>query len=106
MYLWKPELPAKARRVFAWPIRVLEDKYGFDALWIRGLAGGSVKLGQVSRVIDSRVIDGAAVNGSVRVVELIANLSRRIQSGYLYHYAFVMILGLIVLLAALIRNLI
>jgi NADH-quinone oxidoreductase subunit L len=40
------------------------------------------------------------------VVELIANLSRRIQSGYLYHYAFVMILGLIVLLAALIRNLI
>ncbi|HUH90301.1 MAG TPA: NADH-quinone oxidoreductase subunit L [Lysobacter sp.] len=106
MYLWKPELPAKARRVFAWPIRVLEDKYGFDALWIRGLAGGSVKLGQASRVIDSHVIDGAAVNGSVRVVELIANLSRRIQSGYLYHYAFVMILGLIVLLAALIRNLI
>ncbi|KGM52016.1 NADH:ubiquinone oxidoreductase subunit L [Lysobacter concretionis Ko07 = DSM 16239] len=106
MYLWKPELPAKARRVFAWPIRVLEDKYGFDALWIGGLAGGSVKLGQASRVIDSQVIDGAAVNGSVRVVELIANLSRRIQSGYLYHYAFVMILGLIVLLAALIRNLI
>ena len=106
MYVWKPELPAKARRVFAWPIRVLEDKYGFDALWIRGLAGGSVKLGQASRVIDSQVIDGAAVNGSVRVVELIANLSRRIQSGYLYHYAFVMILGLIVLLAALIRTLI
>jgi NADH-quinone oxidoreductase subunit L len=106
MYLWKPELPAKARRVFAWPIRVLEDKYGFDALWIRGLAGGSIKLGQASRMIDSQVIDGAAVNGSVRVVELIANLSRRIQSGYLYHYAFVMILGLIVLLAALIRNLI
>ncbi|MGY0798386.1 NADH-quinone oxidoreductase subunit L [Lysobacter sp. A286] len=106
MYLWKPELHAKARRVFAWPVRVLENKYGFDTLWIKGLAGGSVQLGKASRMIDSRLIDGVAVNGSVRVVELIANLSRRIQSGFLYHYAFVMIIGLIVLLAALIRNLI
>ena len=40
---------------------------------------------------------------SARVVELVARLSRRLQSGYLYHYAFAMIIGLIVLLAALIR---
>ena len=79
---------------------------GSDTLWIKGLAGGSVKVGQASSLFDSKLIDGVAVNGSVRVVELIANLSRRIQSGYLYHYAFVMIIGLIVMLAALIRNLI
>ncbi|KIQ98404.1 NADH-quinone oxidoreductase subunit L [Lysobacter sp. A03] len=106
MYVWKPELPGKARAAFAVPVRILEEKYGFDTLWIKGLAGGSVKIGQASSVIDSKLIDGVAVNGSVRVVELIANLSRRIQSGYLYHYAFVMIIGLIVMLAALIRNLI
>ena len=43
------------------------------------------------------------VNGSARIVDLVANLTRRIQSGYLYHYAFAMIIGLITLLAVLIR---
>ncbi|HEY0505646.1 MAG TPA: NADH-quinone oxidoreductase subunit L, partial [Lysobacter sp.] len=102
MYWWKPELPAKARAIFAWPVRVLENKYGFDNLWIDGFAGGGVVLGKVSRAIDTYVIDGAVVNGSARVVDLVARLTRRMQSGYLYHYAFAMILGLIALLAALI----
>ncbi len=105
MYWWKPELPAKARRLFAWPVRVLENKYGFDALWIGGFAGGSLGLGKASRAIDTHVIDGIAVNGSARVVELVAALSRRAQSGYLFHYAFAMIVGLIVMLAVLIRYL-
>ena len=103
MYWWKPELPAKARKLFAWPIRVLENKYGFDDLWIGGFAGGGLGLGKVSRAIDTHVIDGVAVNGSARAVQLVAHLVRRLQSGYLYHYAFAMILGLIVLLAVLIR---
>ncbi|MBF6024407.1 NADH-quinone oxidoreductase subunit L [Lysobacter niastensis] len=103
MYWWKPELPEKARKAFAWPVRVLENKYGFDNLWIDGFAGGGLLLGKASRAIDSHVIDGAAVNGSARVVDFVANVTRRVQSGYLYHYAFAMILGLIVLLAALIR---
>ncbi|RPE81420.1 NADH-quinone oxidoreductase subunit L [Vulcaniibacterium tengchongense] len=103
MYSWKPELPAKARRAFAWPVRVLENKYGFDNLWIDGFAGGGLLLGKASRAVDSHVIDGVAVNGSARVVDFVARLSRRVQSGYLYHYAFAMILGLIALLAVLIR---
>ena len=105
MYWWKPELPARARALFAWPVRVLENKYGFDALWIGGFAGGSLGLGKASRAIDTHVIDGVAVNGSARVVELVAALSRRAQSGYLFHYAFAMIVGLIVMLAVLIRYL-
>lgn len=103
MYWWKPELPAKARKLFAWPVRVLENKYGFDKLWIDGFAGGGLGLGKASRAIDTHVIDGVAVNGSARVVDLVARLTRRMQSGYLYHYAFAMILGLIALLAVLIR---
>ncbi|MFT3762057.1 MAG: NADH-quinone oxidoreductase subunit L [Pseudoxanthomonas sp.] len=103
LYLLKPELPAKLRRTFALPVRILEDKYGFDKLWIDGFAGGSVKLGRLSRWIDSKLIDGVVVNGSARVVDVAASLLRRTQSGFLYHYAFAMILGLIVLLAALIK---
>ena len=105
MYWWKPELATRARRVFALPVRVLENKYGFDNLWIDGFAGGGVRLGRVSRAVDSRVIDGVAVNGSARLVDFVAGLTRRVQSGFLYHYAFAMILGLIVLLAVLIRTL-
>ena len=103
MYWWKPELPAKARKLLAWPVRVLENKYGFDDLWIGGFARGGRWLGKVSRAFDSNVIDGVAVNGSARGVDLVAHLVRQLQSGYLYHYAFAMILGLIVLLAVLIR---
>jgi NADH-quinone oxidoreductase subunit L len=103
MYLLRPDLPAKARRWFALPIRVLENKYGFDDLWIGGFAGGGLALGRASRAVDTHVIDGAAVNGSARGVDLVAQLVRRLQSGYLYHYAFAMIVGLIVLLAVLIR---
>jgi NADH-quinone oxidoreductase subunit L len=82
---------------------VLEDKYGFDALWIEGFAGGGVKLGKLSRKTDERLIDGLFVNGSARLVDFSAGLLRRTQSGYLYHYAFAMILGLIGLLAVLLR---
>jgi NADH-quinone oxidoreductase subunit L len=103
MYWWRPELAGRARRFFSLPVRILEDKYGMDALWIRGFASGGVALGKVSRQADERVIDGAIVNGSVRLVGAIAGVLRRTQSGYLYHYAFAMILGLIALLAALLR---
>ncbi|HVJ37593.1 MAG TPA: NADH-quinone oxidoreductase subunit L [Stenotrophomonas sp.] len=98
MYLWKPDLAAKARKTFAWPVRILEEKYGFDKLWINGFAGGGIRLGKVSRAIDTHVVDGAVVNGSARVVDLAAHLLRRTQSGFLYHYAFAMIIGLIALL--------
>ncbi|MFZ5658200.1 MAG: NADH-quinone oxidoreductase subunit L [Pseudomonadota bacterium] len=104
LYLVKPEWAAAARRAFALPVRVLESKYGFDHLWIDGFARGGIGLGRVSRAIDSTVIDGVAVNGSARIVEVVARLARRLQSGYLYHYAFAMIVGLIVLLAFLIRG--
>ncbi|HEY4560938.1 MAG TPA: NADH-quinone oxidoreductase subunit L, partial [Lysobacter sp.] len=104
MYLWKPELAARARRIFALPVRLLEEKYGFDKLWIDGFAGGGIGLGRVSRMFDSAVIDGVIVNGSARVVDVVARMTRRLQSGYLYHYAFAMIVGLIVLLAFIIRG--
>ena len=103
MYLWKPDVPARARRALHPVVRVLEEKYGFDHLWIKGFAGGGLALGRVSRWIDSNIVDGVFVNGSARVIGLAAALLRRTQSGYLYHYAFAMIIGLIALLAVLMR---
>ncbi|PJK04052.1 NADH-quinone oxidoreductase subunit L [Lysobacteraceae bacterium NML71-0210] len=104
MYLIKPELADKAARVFKLPIRILEEKYGFDKLWINGFAGGSLLLGKAFRWFDATVIDRGAVEGSAKSVGGIAALVRRAQSGRLYSYAFAMILGLIVLLAWLIRT--
>jgi len=105
LYLWKTEWPSKMRSspIGAFLANILDKKYWADHLWIGGFAGGGVKLGQASRAIDTHVIDGAAVNGSARLIDLAAHLLRRSQSGFLYHYAFAMILGLIALLAVLIR---
>ena len=61
-------------------------------------------IGRGSREVDGRLIDGLFVNGAARLVGFTAGLVRRMQTGYLYHYAFAMIVGLIVLLAVLIRN--
>ena len=104
MYWWKPWLPAKVAHALRWPVRVLENKYGMDDLWIKGFAGGGLQLGRASREVDSRLIDGVAVNGSARIVDLVSGIVRRLQSGRLYDYAFVMILGLIALLFVLIRH--
>lgn len=105
LYLVKPEWPGKIRSsaVGAFLTNILDKKYWADHLWINGFARGGVKLGQVSRAIDSHVIDGAAVNGTAKLVDLGAQLLRKTQSGYLYHYAFAMIIGLILLLGAVIK---
>ena len=100
-----PSVPARMRNspIGAFLTNILDQKYWMDHLWIGGLAGGGVKLGRASRAVDTHLIDGVAVNGSARLIDLAANLLRRTQSGFLYHYAFAMILGLIALLAVLIR---
>ena len=103
LYLWKPDVPGRVRKTLAPLVTVLEEKYGFDHLWIKGFAGGGLVVGRISRWIDSNIVDGLFVNGSARVVELASTLLRRTQSGYLYHYAFAMIIGLIALLAVLMR---
>jgi len=103
MYLLAPGAADKAKRLFALPIRILERKYGFDDLWIKGFAGGGLALGRAFwKGGDTALIDGVMVDGSATVVDRIAGIARQIQSGMLYHYAFAMILGLIALLGALI----
>jgi NADH-quinone oxidoreductase subunit L len=106
LYLFNPDLAARMRKSFALPVRVLENKYGFDDFNQAVFAGGSLKLGRLFwKAGDTAVIDGVAVNGSAALVDRIAAVVRNVQSGLMYHYAFAMILGLIALLGALIWSL-
>ena len=100
-YMVKPEIPA-AIMAFSKKIglyQVLEGKYGVDWVYENIFARGARVFGTVFwRVGDQALIDGAVVNGSWKVVGKIASVVRWFQSGYIYHYALVMILGIFVLM--------
>jgi len=98
LYLYRPELPAKIAAKTELVQRVLVNKYYFDWFNENVLARATRCLGGgLSRIGDQLIIDGTIVNGSARVVALLATVVRNLQSGYLYHYAFAMIIGLAVL---------
>ena len=99
MYMINPALPAAIKRAVQPLYTLLENKYYMD--WInenilaraaRGLGFGLWRGG------DQALIDGAVVNGSWKLVGWISSMARHLQSGYLYHYALVMILGVFVLM--------
>ncbi len=99
LYMARPELPAVIRERAGVLYRILINKYGFDALYIQGFAGLGRLIGQLFwKVGDQGLIDGLLVNGSARTVGRISAGIRGLQSGYLYHYAFAMIIGLLILL--------
>jgi NADH-quinone oxidoreductase subunit L len=100
LYIKRPDLPGVIAGKFSALYQLLAKKFYFDEVYQAVFARGSVGLGTALwRVGDVALIDGAAVNGSARVVGWLSGVMRRLQSGYLYHYAFAMIIGLSVLLA-------
>ena len=79
--------------------RILQDKYGFDDFNQKVFAGGGRGLGSfLWSAGDRAVIDDGVVNGSARLVGRLAGWMRGVQTGYLYHYAIAMIIGLVGLL--------
>jgi NADH-quinone oxidoreductase subunit L len=79
---------------------MLDKKYWFDEAYQFLFAGGSRGLGRTLwNYGDKGLIDGVIINGSARGIGWIAGVVRGIQSGYLFHYAIAMILGLLILLA-------
>ena len=100
LYLKRPELAAILREKAGGLYTLLENKYYFDWFNEKVIAAGSRMLGTALwKGGDVALIDGAAVNGSARLVGWVARAARGLQSGYLYHYAFATIIGLSVLLA-------
>jgi NADH-quinone oxidoreductase subunit L len=94
-YLKRPDLAGVVRGRVSGLYNLLDRKYYFDDLYIKGFAAGGRGLGQfLWKVGDERVIDGAAVNGTAQSIRRFAGALRRVQTGYLYDYAFAMIIGL------------
>jgi len=99
LYLVRPELPARIADAVRPLYTLLDNKYYFDRFNDWFFAGGARKLGAfLSNVGDRSIIDGFFVNGTAKVIGWTAALMRHIQSGYVYHYAFTMILGVFALL--------
>jgi NADH-quinone oxidoreductase subunit L len=99
LYLVKPEIPAAIAARAGGLYRLLLNKYYLDEIYAFVFAGGARALGRgLWRVGDMAIIDGALVNGSARLVGWLAGAARRVQSGLIYHYAFVMIIGVFALL--------
>ena len=102
-YLKRPDIPAMIQKKFQFIYTLLDNKYYFDRFndWFfaggaRGASGFLWKFG------DIKLIDGLMVNGSAKLVGMFSGVMRRLQSGYIYHYAFSMIIGVFVLLT--VRN--
>ncbi len=99
LYLEKPELPDRIRDRFRVAYDVLVRKYGFDEFYQLVFAGGARGLGRLFwKIGDVRLIDGAAVNGSARIIGWLSGVIRQVQSGYVYHYAFAMIIGVFLMM--------
>ncbi|MEY3872758.1 MAG: NADH-quinone oxidoreductase subunit [Pseudomonadota bacterium] len=99
MYMVNPALPTAIKRV-AQPIyTLLENKYYLDWFNENVLARGARGLGMgLWKVGDQAIIDGAVVNGSWKLVAWLSSVMRRLQSGFIYDYAFGMIIGVFVLM--------
>lgn len=99
MYMVNPALPAAIKRACGPVFTLLDNKYYMDwfnenviARAARGLGTGLWKAG------DQALIDGAVVNGSWKMVGGVSSLVRRIQTGFIYHYALAMLLGIFLLM--------
>ncbi len=100
IYMKRPDIADQAVERAGGLYRLLLNKYGFDDFNQIVFADGSRKLGGfLARFGDAGLIDGVMVNGSAKAVGWFASVARNVQSGYLYHYAFAMILGLLGLLS-------
>ena len=99
-YCKNTELPGKIAAALGPLTSIVENKYGFDQLYQKVFAGGSLMLGKFFyRYTDAGLIDGVLVNGSAKTVGFISRNIRGIQTGRTFDYAFAMIFGVVVLIS-------
>jgi len=103
LYLKRPDIPATIKSRLSGLYTLLDRKYYFDDLYIKGFASWGRSFGSfLWEKGDVLVIDGILVDGTARTVGKLAGVMRQLQTGYLYTYAFAMIIGLTMLLSWLI----
>ena len=99
LYGRRSDLPARISTTFAPLYKLLDQKYYLDRFNSWFFAAGARGLGRkLWRIGDIGLIDGVLVNGSARLIGWCAGAMRRVQSGFIYHYAFTMIIGVFLLL--------
>jgi NADH-quinone oxidoreductase subunit L len=99
MYVRLPHLPGRVREKAGAIYTLLLRKYFVDEFNEFVFAGGARAIGRLFwKIGDVKLIDGLAVNGTARMIGWVSSVIRHIQSGYVYHYAFAMILGLFLLI--------
>jgi NADH-quinone oxidoreductase subunit L len=97
-YLKRPDIPAAIARKFSLVYSLLVNKYWLDELYSWVFAKGARVIGgSLWRRGDQGLIDGIIVNGSAHLVERFSRLVKAFQSGYIYHYAFAMLIGVFAL---------
>lgn len=98
-YLKRPDIPAAIHKRFQGIYTLLDNKYYFDRFNDWFFAGGARGASSLLwKFGDIKLIDGLVVNGSAKVVGLFSGVVRKLQSGYIYHYAFSMIIGVFILM--------
>jgi NADH-quinone oxidoreductase subunit L len=98
LYLKKPALPKLIAMELGPLYALVERKYGFDELYAWLFAGGARNLGKgFWKIGDQTLIDGLMVNGSARVVGWFSSVVRLFQTGFVYQYAFTMLIGVVLL---------
>ena len=98
-YLKRPDLPEKLQHSFRPVYALLVNKYYFDRLYEWLFAGGARALGTgFWRYGDILLIDGLMVNGTAHLIGFFSRVTRRFQTGFIYQYAFTMIIGVLGLL--------
>ena len=100
IYMKKPQIAEDLKIRFAFIHKVLDNKYYMDHLYMNVFTGVGRAIGQVFwKVGDVLLIDGLMVNGSAKLVGWFSLVTRKLQTGYLYHYAFAMIAGMVALVS-------
>ena len=100
MYIYKPQLAQQLKQTFSSVHKALYNKYGIDELYQALFANGFKKIGAFCDSFGDRlIIDGLIVNGLAKIVNWFSSKVRNVQTGYLYHYAFAMIIGLLILMS-------
>jgi NADH-quinone oxidoreductase subunit L len=98
LYLVRTDLPKRIAVALGPVYAIVERKYGFDELYSWLFAGGARLLGRgLWKGGDQAVIDGVVVDGSARVVGWVSSVARLFQTGFIYQYAFVMLIGVVFL---------
>jgi NADH-quinone oxidoreductase subunit L len=104
-YLINPAVPAWFYRNFSAVYKLLNNKYYMDKINEFVFAGGARRLGGgLSSVGDRTLIDGLMVNGSAKLVAWFSTITRTLQTGYIYHYAFTMIVAVALYLGYLLMS--